>query len=176
MLRSSGARSTPLLLALVLCVVSTVWAAREVPRGWTVTSTAPVRDGTLVATIALRQRNLAKLEVRCPEPLAPEQPPTLALSVLLVSRLQAKFWSVSDPMSPQYGHFLGRDEVNALVAPSQQTRTIVEHWLREFDIDYEVATSPDFLVARIPIAVASRMFRATFYRFHNAASGTFPCA
>ena len=50
-------------------------------------------------------------------------------------RLEELFWSVSEPNSPLYGHFLQRGELAELVTPTQDSLYAVTSWLNRNGVD-----------------------------------------
>ncbi|XP_075440416.1 tripeptidyl-peptidase 1, partial [Ascaphus truei] len=112
----------------------------KIPVGWTNTGrVAPSDEVTL--TFALKQQHVNKLKD-------------------LVGR-------VSNPKSPQYGHFLSLDEVMSLVQPSGNTLSTVRSWLERHGVrECETVQTRDFLHCRTSANIAERLLPGSeFHRF-----------
>ena len=75
-----------------------------IPAGWQHTQT-PADDSTIVLQIGLQQQNLDKLE--------------------------SLIYAVSTPGDAEYGNHMDRDEVAALLQPSQETEAAALTWLKQ---------------------------------------------
>jgi len=78
-----------------------------IPSRWAVYS-VPENTSQIILQISLAQQNIDKLET------------TLA--------------SVSTPGSPQYGHYLDLDEVNAMFGATNESYTAVESWVESYGV------------------------------------------
>ncbi|KAM0334167.1 hypothetical protein ACHAQA_001187 [Verticillium albo-atrum] len=58
----------------------------------------------------------------------------IALKHQNIDQLESQLRAVSDPSSPDYGHYLSKDEVNELFSPSNESATAVEAWLTKAGI------------------------------------------
>jgi|SRR4051812_31276740 len=105
----------------------------EPPRGWAKHS-QPHPDHKIVLRIGLPQPNFNELE--------------------------RHLYEVSDPDHHRYGQHLSKEEVEALVAPHQESIDSVGKWLDSFGItDEEIVRSPakDWMTLTIPISMAEKM-------------------
>ncbi len=103
------------------------------PRGWIKLSQPPT-DHTILLRIGLFQENFSELE--------------------------RHLYEVSDPSHPRYGQHLSKEEVEALVAPNQDSLTIVDEWLASLGIgEGPVTRSPakDWVNVKVSIRVAEEM-------------------
>jgi len=94
-------------------------------------------NGEISVVIALKQRNLDKLE--------------------------ATFWAVSDPHNRAYGKHLTFDGMVDLIAPSQDSLDTVINWMTENGIEKEkivLRSSKDFLNVGMTVAQAESLFKA----------------
>ncbi|PIO25980.1 hypothetical protein AB205_0143850, partial [Aquarana catesbeiana] len=97
----------------------------RVPDGWTQTERLS-GDESVILTFALKQQNVEKLRD-------------------LVGR-------VSDPDSPQYGHFLSLEDLRALLRPSLDTLRTVLTWLRKHGVQQcDGVQTGDFLQCEMPV-------------------------
>ncbi|KAG9124088.1 hypothetical protein FRC07_012889 [Ceratobasidium sp. 392] len=116
----------------------------EVPTGWVAVNSAPA-DHMIEMRIGLKQ-------VRIDE---------------LISALE----QVSDPSHARYGMHLSKDEVDELVAPSDETVKSVEEWLSGHDVRITGRSSAgDWLHTRIPVGRAEQMLN-TRYNVYRHTSG-----
>ena len=99
---------------------------------------------------------------------------TLELSILVRQRnlgeLESAFWSVSDPSSPRYGKHLSLDEVNQLVAPSEQHVSQVLQWVAAHGIDTSArkmsfTPNKDMLRVTCTVAQAESLLHAEYFEF-----------
>ncbi|PRP86479.1 hypothetical protein PROFUN_05261 [Planoprotostelium fungivorum] len=143
------ARAQPLLL-LLLALIATALAGRRVtlenvhhvPEGWSATQKRDGGDAPLTLTIALKQRNMEKLD-------------------LILTQ-------VSDPTSPQYGRYLTREQVIDLVAPTSDSILQVTQWLRSqgaSPTDIHLHESKDFIDVTLSHSAAERMLETTFVSY-----------
>ena len=136
-----------LLLAVVAVQSHPVAISRGAvaPEGWVRTNEA-VSSERVHFFLALPQRNLAELD-----------------------RL---FWAVSDPDSAQYGEFMTTEEIQALVSPPWAERQELIQWLVEQGVEREgVLDYGDSVEVDASVAVARRLFDATFHVFENGKTG-----
>jgi subtilase family serine protease len=141
------------VLALVcLLTVTAVYAAgrghvffdrKTTPRGWTRGAVAP-RSAPVRVTVALVQRNLKALE--------------------------ALFWSIATPESPNYRNFMSRDEILDVVAPEASDKNKVVSWLHSHGIR-AVKDHRDALSVRTTVAHAAAAFQTEFYLFTEEETG-----
>ncbi|XP_069825383.1 tripeptidyl-peptidase 1 [Dendropsophus ebraccatus] len=114
----------------------------SVPPGWAPAEHLTSSD-SIVLTFALKQQNVKKLEE-------------------LVTR-------VSDPDSPDYGHFLSLEELRVLVQPSEETLRTVRTWLEKHGVvDCDGILTRDFLQCRTDARTAEELLPgARFIRYSN---------
>jgi hypothetical protein len=127
--------ATIALLATVLAVASAsgrhvFFTRSSVPSGWTMGAPAP-KDAKVGFMIALKQRNLEALE--------------------------ALFWAVSTPGSPQYQQYQTIDQILELVAPEHSCHDAVVHWLRSHG-HVDIRSTRDALEVTTTVEVASKLF------------------
>lgn len=105
----------------------------EHPRGWMKRGPAPA-DYILDLRIALPQANFSVLEQH--------------------------LYEVSDPAHPRYGHHLSKQEVEALVAPHQESIHAVDAWLASHGLnvdDFIRSPARDWVKVRVPVELAEEM-------------------
>ncbi|XP_073468797.1 tripeptidyl-peptidase 1 [Aquarana catesbeiana] len=114
----------------------------RVPDGWTQTERLS-GDESVILTFALKQQNVEKLRD-------------------LVGR-------VSDPDSPQYGHFLSLEDLRALLRPSLDTLRTVLTWLRKHGVQQcDGVQTGDFLQCEMPVSTAEVLLPGVkFHRYVN---------
>ena len=103
------------------------------PRGW-LKQGRPAPDHNIILRIGLPQPNFHVLEKH--------------------------LYEVSDPDHERYGQHLSKTEVEALVAPHQESVDLVNEWLRTFDINEEsLVRSPagDWVTLTVPVRLAEEM-------------------
>jgi len=134
-----------LLVAAVAVTVSassrtTLFTRTTVPSGWTKGAAAP-KNAKVGFMIALKQRNLEALE--------------------------ALFWAVSTPGSPQYQDYQTIDQILDLVAPEHKHHDAVVHWLRSAG-KVDIRSTRDALEVMTSVAVAEKLFATNFMVFRHA--------
>jgi len=96
---------------------------------------------------------------------------TLGLRQERLDKLQKIFQAVSDPKSPDYGHFLSAEQVEWLTEPAQGDQQKVLTWLMEAGVDKsDVQMNGDSIHVKSTVQAAERLFDATMHRFVNAES------
>jgi len=103
------------------------------PNGW-IKHSAPARDHIIVLRIGLPQPNFHVLEKH--------------------------LYEVSDPDHERYGAHLSKEEVEALVAPHQESVNLVDEWLQSHDIgEHDLVRSPakDWVTLKIPVSLVEKM-------------------
>lgn len=74
--------------------------------------------------------------------------------------LAAHLYEVSDPNHARYGAYLSKQEVEALVAPHQETIQIIDEWLTSHGIDPAAvtrSTAKDWAILTVPVNLAEKM-------------------
>jgi tripeptidyl-peptidase-1 len=95
-------------------------------------------------------------------------PFTLVLN-LKKAALEEKFWSVSDPKSPDYAKYLSIHEIADMFGPSTQQIAVIEKFLRSYGVSkIYVTTSRDFISFSAPVSVAQQIFQVKFENFTHA--------
>jgi len=97
-------------------------------------------DTVLTYIIALKQRNLDTLE--------------------------ATFWDVANPDSPNYRQFRTIKEINAMIAPSMEDQTTVTRYLLKKGVSHIVNRGDNLLVTSTA-AVAAKLFKTEFFQFRR---------
>jgi tripeptidyl-peptidase-1 len=80
--------------------------------------------------------------------------------------LEQHLYEVSDPFHERYGQHLSKEEVEALVAPHQESINSVDKWLATFGIkESDIQRSPgkDWVKLRIPVALAEEMLNTVCF-------------
>ncbi|KAI0758073.1 tripeptidyl peptidase A [Fomes fomentarius] len=117
------------------------------PQGWTKSKPAPANH-IIELRIALPQSNFAELE--------------------------RHLYEVSDPFHERYGEHLAKEEVEALVAPHDESVHLVNEWLASHGL-YEdsVSRSParDWVIVKVPVSLAEEMLKTEYHVWTHDASG-----
>lgn len=120
-----------------------------VPAGWVRRSVAP-DSHVLPLRIALRQAGMDEL-------------------------LSEHLLAVSDPENERYGQHLSQQEVNAFLAPSQQSEEAVRRWLVEHGIEehqHKRSVAGDWISVNVSVRKAREMLGgADFAMYQNERSG-----
>jgi tripeptidyl-peptidase-1 len=117
------------------------------PRGW-LKHSRPAPDHTIVLRIGLPQPNFHILEKH--------------------------LYEVSDPDHERYGQHLSKAEVEALVAPHEESIDSVNKWLGTFGIDVDsLVRSParDWVTLNVPVSLAEKMLDTTYHVWKHSESG-----
>ncbi|CCM00835.1 uncharacterized protein FIBRA_02877 [Fibroporia radiculosa] len=86
--------------------------------------------------------------------------------------LDAALYDVSTPTSPNYGHHLSKEEAAAFVAPSPDTRRIVDAWLQVNNINAtELTPAGDWLGFQVSVSTANELFNADYSVYTHDATG-----
>jgi tripeptidyl-peptidase-1 len=81
--------------------------------------------------------------------------------------------AVSDPQSERYGQHLTMEQVNQLIAPTQEAVTSVDTFLQEHGVHAVTRTgNSDMVRVTVPVTIAEKMLGAKYYRFLHKATGT----
>ena len=111
------------------------------PRGW-LKHSRPPPDHAIVLRIGLLQPNFHLLE--------------------------KKLYEVSDPDHERYGQHLSKAEVEALVAPHQESIALVNEWLGKFGVNEDsLVRSPakDWVSLKVPVSLAEKMLDTVSLKF-----------
>ncbi len=87
-----------------------------------------------------------------------------------VQDLEATLLEVSDPMHAQYGHYLGIDEVAAIVAPEAGHSEAVRAWLLSYHLrptTVEVNRYRDVVTVHLSAPLAEEIFKTELYHFRH---------
>jgi len=74
--------------------------------------------------------------------------------------LAAHLYEVSDPNHARYGAYLSKQEVEALVAPQQETIQVVDEWLTSHGVDLGAvkrSTAKDWVILTVSVDSAEKM-------------------
>lgn len=74
--------------------------------------------------------------------------------------LESHLYEISDPDHPRYGAHLSKEEVEAIVAPHDESITAVDNWLASHGFNEStIYRSPakDWATIRVPIGLAEKM-------------------
>ncbi|KAA1473406.1 tripeptidyl peptidase A [Dentipellis sp. KUC8613] len=91
------------------------------------------------------------------------------------SVLEQHLWEVSDPDHARYGEHLSKAEVEALLAPHEDSVSAVESWLAEHGVPAGARThSPagDWVKISVPVALAEKMLNTEYHVWKHTADGT----
>ena len=113
----------------------------SVPFGWRKLDAAQP-DTAITFTVALRQRNL--------------------------DRLETLFWDVSNPDHPSYGRHLSLGQLGELISPPEEAFQRVQTWLSSAGIR-RVYRGLDTLKVTASVQQAERLFGTSFHHFHHTA-------
>eukprot|EP01117_Protostelium_nocturnum_P012008 TRINITY_DN4397_c0_g1_i3.p1 TRINITY_DN4397_c0_g1~~TRINITY_DN4397_c0_g1_i3.p1 ORF type:complete len:152 (-),score=51.59 TRINITY_DN4397_c0_g1_i3:51-506(-) len=85
--------------------------------------------------------------------------------------LSRKFEAVSDPNSPEYGQFMTKEQVDALVATDGKIMDSIEEWLNPFKDQIEVTKRADSLTVTATLETLSKIFDTQFKIYKHSPSG-----
>lgn len=77
---------------------------------------------------------------------------------------------VSDPDHKRYGQHLTGEEVDKLVAPSQETHNLVHDWLQEYGIDavnLGYSSAKDWIVVHLPIEMVEHLLATEYHNYKH---------
>lgn len=133
--------STILPLALSLAVSAyarnALFEQMSLPEGWTMAS-VPADSQTMALQIALPMQN--------------------------VDKITANLMAVSTPGDPCYGEHMDRDDVNAMIQPSQVSNDAVMSWLKSAGIT-KVASDGHYVTFQSTVAQANTLLSAKFANY-----------
>jgi len=81
--------------------------------------------------------------------------------------IEKHLYEVSDPTHRRYGQHLTKAEVEALVVPPQESLSVVDTWLKSFDVDTDsLARSPgkDWVILVVPVHKAENLLNTVRLR------------
>jgi tripeptidyl-peptidase-1 len=117
-----------------------------VPRAWTSIGSAPAEE-KIHLQIGLRQAQQGLIEQHLLE--------------------------VSDPEHPRYGQHLSHDEVNAIIAPADESVSLVSSWLEEAGIsDATFTAAKDWVHVVIPIGKAEELLQTKYEKYRHRDGAT----
>ncbi|KAJ7041617.1 family S53 protease [Mycena alexandri] len=92
----------------------------------------------------------------------------LALVQKNISGLQDTVYGVSTPGSSRYGQYLSKEEVEAYVAPTDDSVSQVNAWLASNNLTSSPMTSAgDWIAVNMSVSQANQLFAADFSTFQN---------
>lgn len=77
---------------------------------------------------------------------------------------------VSDPDHPRYGKHLSADEVDELVAPTDETHSLVHDWLKENGIDVSnlgYSSAKDWIIVHLPIEIVESLLDTEYHNYKH---------
>ena len=83
-----------------------------------------------------------------------------------MDNLVSKLYAVSDPSSAHYGRHLSKQQVDSLIAPSQESFEEVKSWLYSVGVT-EMHVSNDFISATIAVAKAQEILNAQYFVYES---------
>jgi len=96
----------------------------------------------------------------------------MALASNNLPGLETALFDVSTPGNKLYGQHLTKEEVEAFVAPSSETKSAVDEWLSANGIQATtISPAGDWLSFNIEVSKANELFNAEFSLFTNEATG-----
>ncbi|ETW82604.1 serine protease S53 [Heterobasidion irregulare TC 32-1] len=101
----------------------------------------------------------------------------LSLRLALVQNnpqgLEDALYSVSTPSSPKYKQYLSKEEVEAFVAPKQESLDLVNEWLSQNGLTATKASpAGDWLQVNVTVEKANSLFDAEFATFKHLSTDT----
>ncbi|KIJ55529.1 hypothetical protein M422DRAFT_24097 [Sphaerobolus stellatus SS14] len=86
--------------------------------------------------------------------------------------LESLLYNISTPSSPSYGQWLTKDQVNSYMAPSTQTKGVVDNWTKINNLETSsFSPAGDWLNFTINVAKANELFSANFSVFTDSTTG-----
>lgn len=79
----------------------------------------------------------------------------------------------SDPFHERYGQHLTKEQVDALVAPPEESIQLVDEWLASHGIyedDFTRSSAGDWITVKVPVSLAEEMLNTVSRLFSD------PCA
>jgi tripeptidyl-peptidase-1 len=114
--------------------------------GWVSTDQRSAGDELVELRVELKQRNLDELERR--------------------------FWSVSDPTSPDYGKFMTLPQLRDLISPPSSHVRAVREWLQSGEpTSVEVVPTGDYIKVTMSVSAAERLFGVELVRYVRIKEG-----
>jgi len=93
---------------------------------------------------------------------------TVAVKQQNLDQLEAKFWAVSNPKSPEWQNFMTRDDIGAMVASKPAHMKIVQDWINaQVSKDAIVQYTADSVDVRASAGDAERLFKTEMYIFSH---------
>ncbi|KAF5373905.1 hypothetical protein D9758_000883 [Tetrapyrgos nigripes] len=118
------------------------WAT--IPKGWTYHSTPP-SDTLISLRLGLKQNRFDEL----------------------ISHLK----QVSDPFHTRYGQHLSKEEVDELVAPSEETASVVAEWLTHHGIgESAISSAKEWMTVTLPLHVAENLLNTKYHVYSHDGS------
>lgn len=81
------------------------------------------------------------------------------------SKLEERFWAVSDPKSPQWRNFLSRKEITDLILVSAADKKVVVDFLRTGPDNPQVADWADAISVILTVKAVELLFQTAIYHF-----------
>ncbi|KAF2400262.1 tripeptidyl peptidase A [Trichodelitschia bisporula] len=90
----------------------------------------------------------------------------VALTLTDEEKLFQKLRDVSDPKSKEYGKYLDRDDVNAIIKPSDEANNAVVSWLKESGASY-VHSDGTWVTFQTTVGKANELLEADFVQYQR---------
>lgn len=116
----------------------------QVPAGWE-SKGAATQEHTVKAQIGLKQNN--------------------------IKALQAKLMDISNPDSKNYGKWMSKEEIDALVAPSADNVKAVKSWLAGAGITEVSQPTSDYIEFVVPVSKLETLLNTKYEAYHHKATG-----
>jgi len=86
-----------------------------------------------------------------------------------LDQLNSKFWEVNDPKNVNYGKFLTKEEIAAMVGAPQESVKRVFNWLIKGGVHKKnIHVFSDFLQVKASVTSASKLFSTQFVQYRSA--------
>jgi len=101
----------------------------------------------------------------------PHQDESVTFRIILkrqnLDKLEQLFWDVNTPSSSKYGEFLTQEQIDQLIAPSEESVKRVLNWINQFQIQ-NLRIQPDFFEVSCQVRTAQKMFSTKIIPFVQA--------
>ncbi|KZO94442.1 subtilisin-like protein [Calocera viscosa TUFC12733] len=100
----------------------------------------------------------------------------IGLTQARFGELEQALWEVSTPGHERYGMHLGKEEVEELVKPLEDSLALVDAWLEEHGIPLSaLSRSPaqDWVTLMLPVSAAEQLLNTEYHVFRHTPSGDY---
>ncbi|KZT50360.1 subtilisin-like protein [Calocera cornea HHB12733] len=111
-------------------------------------------------------------------PAPPDHPLRLRIGLTQprFGELEQALWDVSTPGSDRYGLHLGKEDVEELIRPHEDSLALVDAWLEEHGIPLSaLSRSPaqDWVTLTLPVSLAEALLDTTYHVYRHTPSGDY---